>query len=56
MDLTEENLTSKWGHDDFIITDEDIQKLKEGKKLFGEVQDEYSFSLEYKGVNKNDKI
>ena len=36
------------GHDEITITDEDIEKLKSGIKLYTSVQDEYSISLEYK--------
>lgn len=45
---TKNIIKNYYGHDDITITDEDIKKLKSGKKLYTTVQDEYSISLEYK--------
>ena len=45
---TKNIIKNYYGHNDITITDEDIKKLKSGKKLYTTVQDEYSISLEYK--------
>ena len=48
-EFTTKNISKEYyGHNDITITDEDIEKLKSGKKLYTTVQDEYSISLKYK--------
>lgn len=48
-EFTTKNIIKNYcGHDDITITDDDIEKLKSGKKLYTSVQDEYSIALKYK--------
>jgi predicted component of viral defense system (DUF524 family) len=54
-DFTTKNIAKDYyGHENIIITDEDIKKLKSGKKLYTTVQDEYTIGLKYKKGAKND--
>lgn len=47
--FTEKNIIKGYcGHEDIIITKEDIEQLKSGKKLYTTVQDEYTIALKYK--------
>lgn len=36
-----------WKDFEFCITDDDIKKLKQGKTLYGDVNDEFSVLLKY---------
>ena len=36
-----------YGHEDITITEEDIQNLKKGIKLYTDVNGEYTIALEY---------
>ena len=36
-----------WKDFEFLITDNDIEKLKRGKTLYGDVNDEFSVQLKY---------
>lgn len=49
--------TSRWGHEDFVLTESDIRKLRKGKILLIDVQDEYTISirLEKKKQSEGDK-
>lgn len=38
----------------FCITDDDIEKLKQGKTLYGDVNDEFSVILKYVGEGENE--
>ena len=42
-----------WKDFEFCITDDDIEKLKQGKTLNGDVNDEFAVILKYKADNKN---
>lgn len=51
-DFTEEDISGKYyGHEEYTLTDEDIEKLKAGRELFADFDGEYSFSLKYKKYN-----
>lgn len=41
-----------WEDFEFCITDDDIEKLKQGKTLYGCVNDEYSVQLKYVDESK----
>jgi len=48
-EFTEKNIIKGYcGHEDIIITKEDIEQLKSGKTLYTVVQDEYTIALKYK--------
>lgn len=50
-DFTEKDISKNYyGHEEYVLTDEDIEKLKAGKELFADFDGEYSFSLKYKNV------
>ena len=38
-----------YGDFEFLITDKDIEKLKQGKTLFSDVDEEYTVILKYEG-------
>ena len=38
-----------YGDFKFLITDDDIEKLKQGKTLYGDVDEEYTVILKYEG-------
>lgn len=40
--------TSCWGHEDYVLTESDIQKLKQGKILLIDVNGEYTISIMFK--------
>ena len=43
-----------YGDFEFLITDNDIEKLKQGKALYGDVNDEFSIQLKYVGEGENE--
>lgn len=46
--FTKEDISGHYyGHEDITITEEDIQNLKKGIKLYTDVCDEYTIALEY---------
>lgn len=39
--------TSCWGYEDFVLTESDIQKLKQGKILLIDVKNEYTIAIAF---------
>lgn len=43
-----------YGDFEFLITDNDIEKLKQGKTLYSDVDEEYTVILKYVGEGENE--
>lgn len=39
--------TSCWGYEDYVLTESDIQKLKQGKVLLIDVKGEYTITIAF---------
>lgn len=54
--FTKEDISAHYyGHEVLTITEEDIQNLKKGIKLYTDVNGEYTISLEYEKEEEDEK-